>query len=165
MKNKRTKHLIHGAMIAALYVILTYVSALFGLSSGSIQLRISEALTILPIFTPAAIPGLFVGCAVANLMLGSAVWDVVFGSIATLLAAICTRLLRKLPAAAFLPPVIFNTLIVPPVIYFVYGSEQAMYLTYIGVFVGEALSCGIFGFILYKALQHNKKIFGEYDDI
>ena len=164
MKNKRIKNLVHAAFIAALYVVLTYFSALFGLSSGSIQLRISEALTILPIFTPAAIPGLFAGCFAANLLLGSALWDVVFGSVATLLAAIFTRMLRKLPAAAFIPPVLFNTLIIPPVIYFVYGSEEAMYLTYIGVFVGEALSCGIFGFILYKAMKNNKTFFGEPDD-
>lgn len=163
MKNKRIKNLIHAAFIAALYVVLTYVSAIFGLSSGSIQLRISEALTILPIFTPAAIPGLFVGCFTANLLLGSAIWDVIFGSIATLLAAIFSRILRKKPLLAFIPPVIFNTLIIPPVIYLVYGSEEAMYLTYLGVFVGEALSCGIFGFILYKALNNNKTIFGETD--
>ncbi len=163
MKNKRIKNLIHAAVIAALYVVLTYFSALFGLSSGSIQLRISEALTILPIFTPAAIPGLFVGCFTANLLLGSAIWDVIFGSIATLLAAIFSRMLRKTPVAAFVPPLVFNTLIIPPVIYYVYGSEEAMYLTYIGVFVGEALSCGIFGFILYKVLKNNKSIFGEND--
>lgn len=163
MKSKRIRTLIHAAFIAALYVVLTYFSALFGLSSGSIQLRISEALTILPIFTPAAIPGLFVGCFAANLMLGSAIWDVVFGSIATLLAAILSRVLRKKPALAFIPPVLFNTLIIPPVIYLVYGSEEAMYLTYLGVFAGEVLSCGIFGFILYKALKNNKSMFGEND--
>ena len=164
MKNKRIRNLVHAAFVAALYVVLTYVSALFGLSSGSVQLRISEALTILPIFTPAAIPGLCAGCFAANLMLGSALWDVIFGSIATLLAAIFSRMLRKIPAAAFIPPVLFNTLIIPPVIYYVYGSEEAMYLTYIGVFVGEALSCGIFGFILYKTIKKHNSIFGENND-
>ena len=160
MKSKRIRNLVYGAVIAALYVVLTYVSAIFGMASGAVQLRLSEALTILPIFTPAAVPGLFVGCFLTNFLLGSAMWDVVLGSIATLLAALFTRMLRKNALAAFIPPVFFNTLIVPPVIYFVYGSEQAMYLTYLGVFAGETLSCGIFGFILYKALK-NKKIFGE----
>ena len=165
MKNKRVKTIVYGAVIAALYVLLTYVSALFGMASGSIQLRLSEALTILPIFTPSAVPGLFVGCFLTNLLLGSAMWDVVLGSIATLLAAIFTRLFRKTPVLAFIPPVFFNTLIVPPVIYYVYGSEEAMYLTFLGVFIGEALSCGIFGFILYKALKkNNKRLFGETND-
>lgn len=163
MKNKRIRNLVYGAVIAAFYVVLTYISAIFGMASGAVQLRLSEALTILPIFLPAAVPGLFVGCFITNLLLGSAMWDVVLGSIATLLAAIFTRMLRKMPILAFIPPVFFNTLIVPPVIYYVYGSEEAMYLTYLGVFAGETLSVGIFGFILYKALK-TKKIFGENHD-
>lgn len=160
MKKTNIRYCVYAAATAALYVLLTYLSALFGMASGAVQLRLSEALTILPVFFPAAIPGLFVGCIIANLISGGAVWDIVFGSIATLLAAIFTRYIgksKKLPFFfAFVPPVFFNTLIVPPVIYFVYPSEATLWVTYIGVFVGEVLSCGIFGFILYKAIKKTR---------
>lgn len=87
--------LTQGAMIAALYVVLTFIANLAGLASSVIQLRLSEALTILPVFTAAAVPGLAVGCVLANLLTGCAVWDVVFGSLATLIGAIGTRLCAK----------------------------------------------------------------------
>ena len=87
--------LTQGAMIAALYVVLTFIANLAGLASGVIQVRLSEALTILPVFTAAAVPGLAVGCVLANLLTGCAIWDVVFGSLATLIGAVGTRLLRK----------------------------------------------------------------------
>lgn len=155
MKKKTIRNLVYGATIAALYVILTYLSALFGLASGAVQLRLSEALCVLPMFMPSAIPGLFIGCIIANLVSGSIPLDIVFGSIATLLGALGTRFLRKKPVLALIPPIIANTLIVPPVIYFLYGSEITLILTYLGVFVGETLSCGIFGYILFKALKKN----------
>lgn len=82
-------------MIAALYVVLTYITNLLGLASGTIQVRFSEALCILPVFTPAAIPGLFIGCLISNLITGGIIWDIIFGSIATLLGALGTYFLRK----------------------------------------------------------------------
>ena len=94
MRSQKIRSLTTGAMIAALYVALTYVSHMFGLASGAIQVRLSEALTILPYFTSAAIPGLFVGCILSNLLTNCAVWDIVFGSIATLIGAIFSFLLR-----------------------------------------------------------------------
>jgi uncharacterized membrane protein len=156
MKKQSVRYLVHSAAIAALYVVLTYISSLFGMANGAVQLRLSEALTILPIFTPAAVPGLFVGCIIANIISGCAIWDIIFGSIATLIAAICSRLIRKKPVLAFIPPVLFNTLIVPPVIYLVYGSDYSLPFVYLGVFVGEVLSCGIFGSILYGAVKKTK---------
>ena len=87
---KRTKTITQAAIIAALYVVLTFVANTLGLARGAIQIRLSEALTILPYFTPAAIPGLFVGCLISNILVGSVLWDVIFGSIATLLGAIGT---------------------------------------------------------------------------
>ena len=90
MKNKKTLFITQSAMIAALYVAATYAANLLGLASGAVQLRISEALTVLPAFTFAAVPGLFIGCAAANLLTGCALWDVVFGSAATLIAAFGT---------------------------------------------------------------------------
>ena len=95
LKNNNTRYICEGALIAVLYIVLTYISALFNLSSGVIQLRLSEALCILPIFTPAAIPGLAIGCLLSNLFTGSIIIDIIFGSIATLIGAIFTRLLRR----------------------------------------------------------------------
>ena len=74
-------------MIAALYVLLTEISALLGISSGVIQFRLSEMFAVLPIFTPAAIPGVFIGCMISNIITGGVVWDVIFGSLASLLGA------------------------------------------------------------------------------
>lgn len=108
-------------MIAALYVVLVIM---FNYCSfGPIQFRIAEALTILPYFTPAAIPGLFVGCLLSNILGGAAIWDIIFGSIATLIGAIGTYALRKNKWLAPLPPIIANTLIVPFVLRYAYGSE------------------------------------------
>ena len=94
MKNKKVSFIVTSAVVAALYVVLTYLAAAFGLASNVIQVRFSEALTILPIFTPAAIPGLFVGCIVANALTGAVIFDVIFGSIATLIGAIGAIILQ-----------------------------------------------------------------------
>lgn len=157
MKNKRkTTNLAIAAIIAALYVVLTYLASALGLASFAIQVRFSEALTILPIFTPAAIPGLFVGCVLANLLTGCAVWDVVFGSLATLLGAIGTYLLRKHRVTALLPPIVANTLVVPPVLLYVYGLEGTYLFFTLTVCLGEVISCGILGTVLRKSLEKSK---------
>ena len=151
--------LTQGAMIAALYVVLTFIANLAGLASGVIQLRLSEALTILPIFTAAAVPGLAVGCVLANLLTGCAVWDVVFGSLATLIGAVGTRLLRKKsPVLAVLPPILSNIIIVPLVLQRVYGVEDAYWYLAMTVGAGEIISCGVLGLLLYRSLK-NTKIF------
>ena len=113
MNNIKTKQLVTGGMIAAIYVVLTVLAAQFNLASGAIQVRFSEALTILPVFTVAAVPGLAIGCVLANLLTGCAVWDVVFGSVATLIGAIGTRLLKNKPLLAWIPPVLSNMAIIP----------------------------------------------------
>ena len=95
MRNKKVLFAVQAAMIAALYVVLTYITNLLGLASGTIQVRFSEALCILPVFTPAAIPGLFIGCLISNLITGGIIWDIIFGSIATLLGALGTYFLQK----------------------------------------------------------------------
>ena len=115
--NTKAKSLVYGAIIAAMYVVLTLISSAFGLASGVIQVRISEALTILPFFTPYAIGGLFVGCFVSNLITGCALWDIIFGSIATLLGAVATYLVGKIKhknayMLAPIGPIISNTIIV-----------------------------------------------------
>ena len=147
------KTLTMGGAIAALYVVLTMVANAMGLASGAIQVRLSEALTILPVFTAAAVPGLTVGCVLANLVTGCAAWDVVFGSLATLLGAIGTRLLRNKPLIAWIPPVISNAVIVPIVLQQVYGVPDAFWYLMLTVGAGEVIACGILGLLLYKALK------------
>ena len=121
MKQTNTAFLSQAAMIAAIYVVLTYVFAPF--SFGEIQVRIAEALTILPVFTPAAIPGLFIGCLIGNIIGGAILPDIIFGSIATLLGAFFTyQLCRSRQLLAPLPPILANTLIVPFVLRFGYGG-------------------------------------------
>ena len=156
MKNSKAVYVATAASVAALYVVLTFISSLFGLSSGVIQIRISEALTILPAFTPAAIPGLFIGCILSNLLTGGLILDVVFGSIATLIGAVGTYLLRKKKWLVSLPPIISNILIVPLILRYVYGAPDA-YLFMVGtVGAGEIIFGGILGMILYFAVDKYK---------
>ena len=159
MKNKRTSFLVQSSVIAALYVVLTFVSSLLGLSSGVIQVRFSEALTILPAFIPAAVPGLFVGCLLANLITGSIILDTIFGSIATLLGAVFTYLLRKYKFLAPLPPIIANTLIIPFVLAFAYGFEGSVWYFMLTVGIGEIISCGLFGYALMLGLRRAPDLF------
>ena len=144
------------AMIAALYVVLTMVFAPF--SFREIQVRVSEALTILPVFTPAAVPGLFVGCLLANLLGGAAVPDIIFGSLATLIGAVFTWKLRnKHPFLAPVPPIVSNMLIIPFVLRYAYGVPMAIPLMMLTVGFGEVLSCGVLGMLLYYALKKSQK--------
>ena len=148
------------AMIAALYVVLTYAINAFNLASGAIQVRVSEALTILPFFTPAAIPGLVIGCFIANLSTGAVILVVIFGTLATLLGALGTYALRKYKWLAPLPPIISNTIIVPWVLRFAYGIDSAIPYMMLTVGIGEVLSCGILGMLLLFALRKfDKNIF------
>lgn len=152
MKNKNVTFLTQAAMIAAIYVVLTCVFAPF--SFGEIQVRIAEALTILPLFTPAAVPGLFVGCLIGNILGGALLPDIIFGSIATLIGAVFTYMLREQkPLLAPLPPIISNTVIVPCVLRFAYGVSLPIPFLMLTVGIGEIISCGILGMILYTALN------------
>lgn len=120
--NKNVYLIVHGAAIAAIYVALTMIFA--PISFGPVQFRISEALCILPFFTPAAVPGLFIGCLLSNLFCGSAMLDVVFGSLATLIGAVGSWHLRRHKWLVCLPPIIANTLIVPWVLRYAYGAPD-----------------------------------------
>lgn len=153
MKKTKVTFLTQAAMIAALYVVLTLFISAFNLASGAIQVRVSEALTILPYFTPAAIPGLFVGCLLSNFITGCALYDVIFGSIATLLGALGTYVLRRWKWAAPICPILSNTLIVPWILVLVYGLEDAVPYLMLTVGIGEVISCGVLGMILLFALE------------
>lgn len=137
-----------GALIAALYVAFSFIAYSFGLSGNAVvQMRLSEMLTVLPAFMPAAIPGLAIGCLLTNLLTGCAVWDVIFGTLATLLGAIGTFLLRKNKWLAPLPPILANTIILPPVLATVYGGATVpVFILTVGL--GEIVCCGILGEIL-----------------
>ena len=157
MKNKNVAFMTQAAMIAAIYVVLTYVFAPF--SFGEVQIRIAEALTILPVFTPAAIPGLFVGCIVGNILGGAILPDIIFGSIATLIGAFFTYQLRNTNRfLAQLPPIIANTVIVPFVLRYGYGVALPIPFMMLTVGVGEVVGCGVLGLVLYTALNRYKNV-------
>ena len=160
----KIKYLAQAGIIAALYVVFTLIANAAGLASGVIQVRISEALTVLPFFTPAAIPGLFIGCLLSNILGGCVIWDIIFGSIETLLGALGTYAIRKkLPDwCAAIPPILANTLIVPFVLSYAYEVPDSIPFLMLTVGAGEVISCDILGILLLKLLKpHRNVIFGE----
>lgn len=160
-KNKNVTLITQAAMIAALYVVLTLVAAAFGLDHYAVQVRFSEALTILPFFTPAAIPGLYVGCLLSNIVTGCIVWDILLGPVATLLGALGTWFLRRHSKwLAPLPPIAANTLIVPLILAYAYQFEGSLPYFMLTVGLGEIVSCGALGMLLLFTLNKYKgKIF------
>ncbi len=155
----KTNNVTKAAIIAAMYIILTYVTNIFGLANGAIQVRISEALTVLPYFTFAAVPGLFVGCLLSNIVTGCALIDVIFGSVATLIGALGTYALKKHKYAAPVPPIVSNTVIIPIVIMVTSGTVLNFWYVAFTIFIGEAISCGLLGTYLIKMLEKRKNIF------
>ena len=148
-------------MIAALYIVLTYLAWGFDLASGVIQCRISEALTVLPLFTPAAIPGLSIGCVLANFLTGAPLPDVIFGSLATLIGACGSYLLRKNRYLVSVPPVISNALIIPLVLRFAYGIPDGIPFLMLTVGAGELIACVLFGQLLITALLPVRRVLFE----
>ena len=155
MKDAKGTFLTQASMIAAIYVGLTFVFA--PISFGEVQVRIAEMLTVLPIFTPAAIPGLFVGCLIGNITGGALLPDIIFGSIATLLGAVGTWTLRKSNRfLAVLPPIAANTCIVPFVLRYAYGVVLPIPFLMLTVGIGEVISCGVLGNCLISILGRYK---------
>lgn len=154
MKNKNVLYLCQGAMIAALYVVLCLVFE--PISFGAIQCRIAEALTILPCFTPAAIPGVTIGCFISNLIGGGSYLDVIFGTLATLIGALGTYWLRRNVFLAPVPPILSNTIIIPLVLRFAYFDASPFYFLAFTVGIGEVLSCGILGLMLYFVVNRQR---------
>ena len=170
MRNKKVTMITQGAIIAALYVVLTMLANAMGLANYAIQIRFSEALCILPFFTVSAIPGLAIGCLIANLLTGAIIWDVLFGSLATLLGAIGTYLLRKNKFLMMLPPVIANVIIVPFVLRYGYGItwvwegvEWSVPYFALTVGIGEIISVCVLGGVLLKALIPYKNVIFKND--
>lgn len=158
---RKTRYIIDGALIAALYAGLTYLMGVFNLAYGPIQFRVSEALAVLPVFTSAAVPGLTVGCFLANVMSFSPI-DMIFGTVASLLAALCTYWLRKIkfrgiPWLSLLPPVIFNAVIVGLEIafFFTEGGASLASFSFNALFVGvgQLVVCYGLGVPLFLVLR------------
>ena len=163
-KTDATLNLTRGAIIAALYVALTLI--FHPISYGEIQLRVAEALTILPLFTPAAVPGLFVGCILANLLGGGVIMDVVLGSIATLIGAYFGRKLRSNRWLVPIPAILANTLIIPFVLKYGYGLDLPIVLEMAYIFLGEVGGCYILGELLATVLmRHRHVLFKEEQEI
>jgi uncharacterized membrane protein len=144
------KDLTLAGVIAAIYAAVTLL--LQPISFGAVQFRVSEALTILPVLTGAAVPGLFIGCLLANLLGGVSALDVVFGSLATLLAAILTRALRKKTYLAPLPPVLVNALVIGAVLS-VAIENFPFWLAAGSVGLGQLGACYALGLPLLWALR------------
>lgn len=160
MKKEKLNHsrwLTQGAVIAALYVVFTMAANTVGLANMAVQIRFSEALTILPVFTPAAIPGLFVGCLLSNLLTGALPYDVLFGSLATLAGALGTYGLRNHKRIAWIPPVIANTIVVPLLLSYVYEIPGSIGYFVLTVGAGELISCGILGTALMLLIKRRVK--------
>ena len=151
MKSKKLVFICQAAVIAALYVVLTYVFSAF--ASGVIQVRVSEAFTILPAFTPAAIPGLVIGCLLSNTLTGCVLLDIIFGSVATLIGALGSYALRRHTWLVPIPPIVSNMIIVPFVLRFAYGATDAFPFMIATVGAGEIISCYLLGMLLYGALK------------
>ena len=167
MKNKKVIFITQSAVIAALYVVFTLISASFNLASYEVQMRLSEMLCILPVFTPAAIPGLFIGCLLSNIFWGTGPWDVVFGSLATLIGAVGTYLLRKIALKfkwsgfiASIPPILSNAIIIPFVIAYTIEAKLSIPMLMLTVGLGELIACGILGTVLlYILKRYGSKLF------
>ena len=157
MKNN-TRGLVRSAIIAALYTVLTMISAAFGLSSGAVQIRISEALCILPCFSRFAAAGLAAGCFLSNMLTGGDPFDMVFGSLATFIAALLTRRFRDRKILAIAPPILVNTAVIPFILTRVYGAEAAYPVLAASVFAGELISCGLLGGLLHKKISADERL-------
>ena len=166
MKKTKTLFIAQAGIIAALYVVLTLFAQGFNLANGAIQCRFSEALTILPFFTPAAIPGVTIGCLLSNIINSCAVLDIIFGSFATLIGCIGTYALRKYRILCSVSPVISNALIIPFILKYAYGSPDAIPFMMLTVGIGEVITCMVFGEILLNALfPIRNQLFGDTHEV
>lgn len=174
MYKGKKKYVIQTIAIALAYIILTIIADQFGMAKGIVQIRISDALMVLPYFTPAAIPGLFIGCLASNgiisyvqdpmtgkmILSSAAQYYIIFGSIATLCGAIGGYLLRKYKFVVSVPAIIFNTIAVPLIFKFAFRYEDSLLKCILTVGVGELISCGLLGTALLLGLEDSKdKIF------
>ena len=152
MKRFSVRSLCLSAVIAALYAALTL--SFQAISFGAVQFRVSEAMTLLPVLFPEAVPGLAVGCLISNLFnpMGATVYDVVFGTLATLLAAVLTSRIRGSIWLRALPPVICNAVIIGLVLTYGYGIDM-LWMNMLTVGIGQAVVCYVLGVPLVRILE------------
>lgn len=157
--DEKVIHMVQAAMIAAVYVALTL--PIQPIAYGPIQFRVSEALTILPYFTSAAIPGVTIGCFLSNILMGAPLPDIIFGTLATLIGTVFSRMLRRQKFLVCIPPILSNALIIPWVLKFAYEFEDAVPFMMLTVGAGEVLAAGVLGTMLLLALERCKNmVFG-----
>lgn len=156
MKENKVVFLTQAALIAAVYVVLCVAFA--PISYGEVQVRVAEALAILPYFTPAAIPGLFVGCFLSNMIGGSILMDMIFGSLATLIGAAGSWYFRKNRILVLVPPIAANTIMVPFVLRFGYGVPLPIPFMMLTVGIGEVIAVAVLGSVLLNVLDRYKGI-------
>lgn len=161
MRNKKILFIVQAAMIAAIYTVLVLIN--LPLSYGLFQVRIAEALTILPYFTPAAIPGVAIGCFLSAFITGAATPDMVFGSLATLIAAFLSYQLRRNKYLVPIPPIVVNALIVPWILRYSYGIKKAIPFMMLMVGLGEAVAAGVLGLILLFALNKVRHVIFKFN--
>lgn len=156
MTYKSTLFITQAAVIAAIYTVLVMV---FSYSSfGPVQFRVAEALTVLPYFTPAAIPGLAIGCLLSNLLNSADVLDIIFGSLATLIAAVLSYQLRRYKLLAPIPPIVVNALVVPFILKYAYFEADSIPVMMVSVGVGQLLAAGVIGLVLLFSLDKVKHV-------
>ena len=152
------------ALIAAMYVALTYLAMALGLDKNAIQIRFSEALIVLAFVTPAAIPGLYVGCLLANILTFCAPLDILLGPVATLIGATGAYLIgrsKNQKLAKYLwsiPNILANTVIVTFICYVCYTAPGEQTLSIIPFYatticIGEIISCSVLGTLLLFSLE------------
>ncbi len=165
MYKGKTAKVIQTLVIAGIYILITYVeNATVGMTKDIIQVRLSEALNVLPYFTPAAIPGLFIGCLTSNWLVGCHPMDIIFGSVATLIGAIGTYLIRKHKFLASVPPILVNMIVIPLLFAYVYRYENSFWYFVATIGVGEVIACGVFGTALLLMLDdHKEALFPSQD--
>ncbi len=156
MSNKKTLFITQAAAIAAIYTVLVMV---FNFSSfGPVQFRVAEALTVLPYFTPAAIPGLAIGCFLSNLLNSADVLDIIFGSLATLIAAVLSYQLRRFKLLVPVPPIVVNALVVPFILRYAYFEADSIPAMMVSVGAGQLLAAGVIGLVLLFSLDKVKHV-------
>jgi len=156
MNYKKTLFITQAAMIASLYTVLVIIFK--PISFSDVQVRIAEALTILPFFTPAAIPGVAIGCFISGIVTGANIFDIVFGSLASLIAAVLTYQLRRHKFLVPVPPILVNAIVIPWVLRYAYEVPLPIPFMMLTVGIGEVLACGVLGLCLLFALEKVKHI-------
>ncbi len=158
MKRSNTLFITRAALVAAFYVLLGIISHTFALDSGAVQLRLSEALCVLPAISGSYVVGVTVGCFLFNTLFSGSIIDMIFGTLATLIGALLATLFKKHKYLAFIPTVISNALIIPLVICYgtMGGSLSALPVMVLSIAAGEILSCGVIGNLILRTAEARK---------